>query len=122
MPILDIEIIGEASPAASPSLAQDLADEAGRVFGARPGTTWVRLRTLAPGHYAENGAVIEPFDRPVFVTVQKRELPARTQLTEEIAALTQAVARSVGRPAEHVHVKYEPAAAGRQAFGGTLLE
>ena len=83
MPIVDIEIVGDAPPP-----AQALADEAGRIFGSAPGTTWVRVRALA----------------------------------EEVRTLTHAVARAVARPPEHVHVLSEPAAAGRIAFGGALVE
>jgi hypothetical protein len=37
-------------------------------------------------------------------------------------ALTQAVAESLGVDAQRVHVQMAPAAAGRQAFGGRLVE
>jgi phenylpyruvate tautomerase PptA (4-oxalocrotonate tautomerase family) len=122
MPILDIEIVGEASPPPSSQLAQALADDAGRLFRAKPGTTWVRVRALAASGYAENASLVAAADRPVFVTVLKREVPTHAELADEIAGLTQMVARAVGRPAEHVHVAYEPAAAGRVAFGGKLVE
>lgn len=122
MPILDIEIVGEASTETSPSLAQALADDAGRIFRARPGTTWVRVRTLAASLYAENDSMVGVADRPVFVTVLKRELPKQAELAEEVAALTRTVADALGRPAERVHVAYQPAAAGRVAFGGALVE
>jgi hypothetical protein len=36
------------------------------------------------------------------------------------AGITEAIAGCLGRPPERVHVRYEPAAAGRQAFGGNL--
>jgi phenylpyruvate tautomerase PptA (4-oxalocrotonate tautomerase family) len=58
----------------------------------------------------------------VFVTVTRRQVPMRAQLAAEIAALTEAVARIVGRPAERVHVEYSVAAAGRMAFGGVLVD
>ena len=61
-------------------------------------------------------------DWPVFVTVTRRALPERAALGREAAALGQAVARAVGRPAERVHVEYAPAAGGRIAFGGTLVD
>jgi phenylpyruvate tautomerase PptA (4-oxalocrotonate tautomerase family) len=118
MPIVDIEIVGDAD-AAPAALAQALADEAGRIFGSPPGTTWVRVRALAAAAYAENGVAA---GRPVFVTVTKRQPPSGAALAEEIGTLTRAVARAVGRPEEGVHVLYEPAAAGRVAFGGALVE
>jgi phenylpyruvate tautomerase PptA (4-oxalocrotonate tautomerase family) len=120
MPILDVEIVGDVQDPRPTALAQALADEAGRIFASAPGTTWVRLRTLAPSDYAENAETVSA--RPVFVTVMKRQVPARAELAQEIAALTRAVARLVGRPAENVHVTYEPAAAGRAAFGGKIQE
>lgn len=121
MPIVDIEIVG-AADAASAALVQALADRAGRIFASPPGTTWVRVRALPAWGYAENEAAVAANDRPVFVTVTRRHVPAAPALAEEIGALTRAVAELVGRPAEHVHVTYEPAAAGRAAFGGEVVE
>lgn len=121
MPIVNIEIVADAD-AAPPGLVQALADRAGRIFGSPPGTTWVRVRALPASGYAENEAAVAANDRPVFVTVTRRQLPAPPALAEEIGALTRAVAQLVGRPAERVHVMYEPGAAGRAAFGGTVVE
>lgn len=121
MPIVDIEIVGEAD-AAPPALAQTLADEVGRIFAAAPGTTWMRMHALPAAAYAENGVAVAAGDRPVFVTVTRRQPPSGPALVKEIGALTQAIARAVGRPAERVHVSYEPPAAGRMAFGGALVE
>jgi phenylpyruvate tautomerase PptA (4-oxalocrotonate tautomerase family) len=121
MPILDIEIVGNVTPPAA-TLAQALADEAGRLFAAPPATTWVRVRWLAREAYAEDGAMVATADLPVFVTVLKRQVPERVALAREMAALARAVARVVGRPAERIHVEYAAAAAGRIAFGGVLVE
>ena len=99
-----------------------LADEAARVFGSPPGNTWVRVHTLARECYAENGIAVAPSDLPVFVTVLKRALPEHAELAREMTALTQGVARIVGRSPGLVHVEYAAAAAGRMAFGGTLVE
>lgn len=121
MPLVDLEIVGDAT-AAPEGLAQTLADEAGRIFGAAPGTTWVRVRMLDPRGYAESGAAVGIAERPVFVTVTKRQPPAGAALTEEASALTSAVARLVGWPVARVHVIYAPAAAGRIMFGGVLVE
>jgi hypothetical protein len=57
----------------------------------------------------------------VFVTVLHARPPEGQAREREAAALTQALAVVVGRPAACVHVQYAPAAAGRQAFGGALL-
>lgn len=119
MPIMDVEMVADSLPA---GLAQALADAAGAVFGSSPGQTWVRLRPLPPASYAENGGNVPPDAAPVFVTVMKRALPPRTILVREIDALTHAIAGVVGRPAHRVHVQYAPAAAGRMAFGGVLVE
>ena len=121
MPIVDIEIVGDVN-AAPPALAQALADAAGRIFGSPPGTTWVRVRALAAAAYAENDVAVAADARPVFVTVIKRQPPSGPALAGEIGALTRLVAQAVGRAAEHVHVSYEPAAAGRIAFGGVVVE
>lgn len=44
-------------------------------------------------------------------------------LRDEVAALTRVVAASCDRPTDNVHVLYgAPAAAGRLAFGGSLVE
>jgi phenylpyruvate tautomerase PptA (4-oxalocrotonate tautomerase family) len=122
MPIVDIEIVGEVTGSAAGGYAQALADEAARVFGSPPASTWVRVHTLARECYAENDVAVAPSDLPVFVTVLKRALPERAELAREMTALTQAVARVVERSAGRVHVEYAAAAAGRMAFGGTLVD
>lgn len=119
MPIVDVEVVAHTLPA---GLAGKLADAAGRVFESAPGTTWVRLRALDPACYAENGGAQVADAGPVFVTVQKRAMPAPADLAREISTLTEAIAGAVGCPAHRVHVQYAPAAAGRQAFGGTLVK
>ena len=48
MPILDVELVLEPGEALRPELAGELADQAGEVFGAAPGTTWVKLRRFLP--------------------------------------------------------------------------
>lgn len=122
MPIVDIEIVGDPKGAIEPGLAQALADGAGAIFGAAPGTTWVRVRRLPATAYAEHAAPVQPSEWPVFVTVTRRELPERAALGREAAALAHAVAQTVGRSATRVHVEYAPAASGRIALGGTLVE
>ena len=122
MPIVDVEVVGPDAGADDGPLAQALADAAARVFGAPAATTWVRVRALAPNAYAENGAPLVAAELPVFVTVRRRDVPARDTLAGEVRALTDAVAAIVRRPAARVHVEYAPALAGRMAFGGTLVE
>ncbi|MCI0334447.1 MAG: hypothetical protein L0228_14610 [Planctomycetes bacterium] len=119
MPILDIEIVlrpGEALPA---DLAKTLAELATQVFGAAPGTIWVKLKTIDADNYAENGVGTETY-HPVFVGVLKAKLPTLEQIQAEVTALTAVIAEACGRPQENVHVLYEPEGAGRIAFGGKL--
>ncbi len=120
MPILDIEVVCARSDAASLPPAAVLATAAGKVFGSRPGSTWARLRVLDPNCYGENDAAT-PEPGPVFVTVTHARPPSGETLDKEVAALTEAMARALARPAENVHVEYAPAAAGRIAFGGRLV-
>ena len=54
MPILDVEIVLEPGESLRPELAGELADRVGEVFGAAPGTTWVKVRAIPAEHYAEN--------------------------------------------------------------------
>jgi hypothetical protein len=121
MPILDLEIVGASDDATAVS-AQPFADAAAAVFGSPPGRTWVRLRRLDRACYAENGCTLADDELPVFVTVLHAHPPAGGALGAEVRALTQAIAAASGRPAERVHVQYAPPAAGRQAFGGRLVE
>jgi phenylpyruvate tautomerase PptA (4-oxalocrotonate tautomerase family) len=91
------------------------------VLGSRPRGTWVTVETVAAERYAENAGA-EPGVAPVFVRVLLRDGPPRENAAEQAAALTGAVARCCGRPPENVHLFYQPAAAGRVAFGGRLVE
>lgn len=113
MPILDITIVGATDDDA---LAQRLADAAGDALGTEPGRTWVRLHRLPRRDYAENGgSALEP----VFASVLLARPPDdRAALARSLAA---ALARAVDRLEENVHVLFEPAAAGRVAFGGALV-
>ena len=121
MPILDIEPVLDAHAAVDPTLAQRLADAAAAVFGQAPGRVWVRLRPLPAAQYAENGAAVEPAERPTFVTVLHARPPEGDARAQEAAALTGAIAGVLGQSAERVHVQYAAAGAGRQAFGGRLI-
>jgi phenylpyruvate tautomerase PptA (4-oxalocrotonate tautomerase family) len=123
MPILDIEcVLPEGSAAAPAGTAQRLADASGRALGSKTGHTWVRLRTLDATAYAENDATPDADSLPVFVTVLQAHVPGGAALAAQVTALTQAVADALGVDAQRVHVKMAPPAAGRQAFGGRLVE
>ena len=122
MPILDIELVQpDGAPPLAAVLTQALADAAGRVLGAAPGHSWVRLRVLPAAHYAENEAPVAADELPAFATVLHARPPQGDALAAETAALTQALAACLGRSPQRVHVQYAPAAAGRQAFGGVLV-
>ncbi|HEY8427325.1 MAG TPA: Rid family hydrolase [Sandaracinaceae bacterium] len=113
MPILDVTVVAAGD---DPSLAQRLADAAGRALGAEPGRTWVRLHRLASSDYAQSGGAK---GEPVFAQVLLERPPDdRAALARSLAS---AIAGATGRPPEHVHVLFEPAAAGRVAFGGALV-
>ena len=118
MPIVDVEII--TSEPLDGGLAARLADMAAQGFGSPPASTWVRVRSLPPEHYAENGTATPTGWRCVFVTVLKAQRLTGSALEIEVRALTEGVARVCGRPVENVHILYEPDAQGRIAFGGVL--
>jgi hypothetical protein len=120
MPIVDVELVRLADDDPIPS-AQALATAIGRALGTPPGRTWVRLRTLDAGCYAENEASVPAPGLPVFVTVLHARPPQGDVLEDEVRRLTQTIAECIGCAAERVHVQYAPAGAGRQAFGGELV-
>jgi phenylpyruvate tautomerase PptA (4-oxalocrotonate tautomerase family) len=119
MPILEVRAVGELG-GATDGLAQRIADAAAGVLGAPPRGTWVTVEQIPRASYAENGGV-EPEVEPVFVRVLLRDGPPRERLADQVAALTRAVAGCCGRSEENVHILYEPAAAGRVAFGGRVV-
>jgi hypothetical protein len=121
VPIIDVEFVHSAQGRALPN-ASTLAAAIGRALGTPPGRTWVRLRTLDANFYAENESSVSTSELPVFVTVLHAHLPDGPSLAVEVQVLTKAVASCVGCSAEHVHVEYAPAGAGRQAFGGSLVK
>ena len=121
MPILDVEIVEAPGEPGQPGLAQMIADEAGRVLGSAAGRTWIRKRVLPMQDYAENLAVLVADELPVFVEILHRQPPTGDALETEIAALTEAIGRAMGRSPARIHIRYAPAAAGRQAFGGRLV-
>ena len=120
MPIVDIEIVLMANEAIREEMVSELADELGEVFHSSPGRTWIKVHPLLANQYAENGGRPEGV-YPVFVTVMKSELPLLEEMQKEVAKITGAVAQICGRPAENVHVIYQPEARGRVAFGGKIV-
>ena len=122
MPIVTVEIVAGANDSMAHDIAQSLADAIGRALMSPPGQTWVRVRFLVRGQYAENEAILDEAQLPVFVTILKQQHPQRKELEVEVIALTHAVAQVIGRPATCVHVEYAPAGAGRLSFGGILVQ
>lgn len=121
MPLVEIEIIG-TSRIANSKLTRQLADALGEIMGSPPAGTWVRLKTLPYGQYAENGTNRPLGRKAVFVTITHRKLPPRVQLRRQSADISRIVGRLCKRPAAHVHVICEAAGAGRIAFGGKLID
>lgn len=122
MPILDVEIVLRPGEVLAADLASTVADRASTALNVPVGRTWVKLRTLDRAAYAEDGDGRPPAVHPVFVAVLQAELPPPEELAAEIARLTDAIAAACDRPAQNVHVCYEPPTRGRMAFGGRLLE
>ena len=121
MPIVTVEVVVEDRGSIAPDLARAIADGVGRVFGSPPGQTWVRLHTLDMTRYAENDSSLSTSELPVFVTLLKHQPPSGPSLEAEVASLTEAIARAVGRPATSVHLEDAPGAVNRLAFGGKLV-
>ena len=122
MPIIDVELVATEESALSKTSIAALADALGKVFGSPPGRTWVRVRFLSSSAYAENESTLSKEELPVFATVLHTRPPEGEALTTEAKAITLAIASCVGRDPERVHVQYAPAGAGRQAFGGKLVQ
>lgn len=120
MPILNVQLVGEVPESVRVGLAQRIADSAGEALASRPRGTWVTLQFLAAEAYSENAGGPAPGAQPVIVSVLQAEPPEGAALVEQIARLTRAIADACDRPAESVHLVYEPPARGRIAFGGHL--
>jgi len=120
MPIIEIEVITPDGAVPRATMASELANRLGEVFGTPAGQTWVRLRTTSSSHYAENDAPVENDMLPVFVTVLKAGQPGRASMADESARIASAIADVCDVTRERVHVLYQPDAAGRIAFGGRL--
>lgn len=123
MPIIDIELVCKSEAEFHAVSARILADALGHALNSAAGRTWVRMRYLDHRAYAENETEAKhATDLPVFVTILKAHPPAMQALSEEVLKITEVVAACVGCSPQRVHVQYAPAAAGRQAFGGKLVE
>ena len=122
MPVVTVELVADSDRPLERNLAQALADAVGRVLNSPSGHSWVRLRMLPRDAYAENDALVDEAELPVFVALLDRQPPVGAELQSEVAALTHAIAQVVGRPANCVHVEFAPAAVGRVAFGGRLVQ
>lgn len=122
MPIVDVEVVGPVADAVRVGLAQRIADAAGVALNSRPQGTWAKVRFVADDAYAENGGAPPDGAQPVFVSVLVAELPDRALMSEQASRLATAVADACGRSSATVHIMFEPAGAGRVAFGGELPE
>jgi hypothetical protein len=121
VPIVEVEVICQSEAEFAVLSAQSLADALGQVFGIAPGHTWVKLLLLSSHQYAESETVVQATELPVFVSILHAHLPQDELLAAEAKTITLAVAQCLGRAPDRVHVQYAPAAAGRQAFGGTVV-
>lgn len=121
MPVITVQLVGARDDTLPEALAQRLADRLGQALAAAPGTVWVKLETLPPHRYAENGPTLADGERPVFVAVLLHTVPEASTLALRARAIAGAVAEATGRDPGRVHVVFEPAAAGRIAFGGELM-
>ena len=117
MPILDIEIIGNEPPQ---NLAQRIADASGIILNSSSGQTWVKIRTVPEGQYAENNSQIR--FSPVFVSVLLRTLPEIAERERLAQKLSEMIAKEVNRSSENIHILFLPEGAGRIAFGGRLIK
>ncbi|OGC92323.1 MAG: hypothetical protein A2W25_16255 [candidate division Zixibacteria bacterium RBG_16_53_22] len=122
MPILDIEIVLRPGETLRAGLTSEIADRCGEIFRSTKGGTWVKINAIPWECYAENGAGPEDDNFPVFGSVLKARLPEPEAMQAEVTSLTEAIALACARPLENVHIIYEPAAAGRVAFGGKVVE
>ncbi|MBW8010709.1 MAG: hypothetical protein FVQ83_05620 [Chloroflexi bacterium] len=119
MPILEVEIILRVNEKLKADLAGDISNVAGGIFNSPDGHTWVKLREMPRGYYAENGGGPPEDISPVFVSVLKRQLPGLVEMQAEAARLSAEIWVVCNRPKENVHILYLPPGAGRIFFGGS---
>ncbi len=120
MPILTVEIVGPVDAQLQHGLTRRLADAAGAALQSRAQGTWVKTVFISPDNYAENAGGPPPGVYPVLVSVLLAQPPHGEALQLMVHTLTSAIAEVVGRAPDNVHIVFEPAAAGRIAFGGNL--
>ncbi|HLF74679.1 MAG TPA: hypothetical protein VI524_10055 [Anaerolineales bacterium] len=120
MPIVDIEIVLKAGETLRAEWAAGLAEELGSIFASPPAGTWIKVRGLPSGQYAEIGGAPDGV-YPIFVRVIKSKLPSLEEMQIEVGRITGSVAQICGRPSANVHIIYEPEAKGRVAFGGKIV-
>ena len=120
MPIVTVDIIGEPGPSET-KLAQELADACAPAFPPEHREVWLQVRFTPGRDWAVSGGPASERPAPILVHVVREVNPQGKDLEREIRGITAAVARVAARPAENVHVTYEPSALGRMAFGGKLL-
>jgi phenylpyruvate tautomerase PptA (4-oxalocrotonate tautomerase family) len=124
MPMLDVTVVlrdGESlARDVGQRLAQRLADAAGPVFAAAPGTVWVTLTDVPGHHYAENGVATADTPRPVFVRITLAADAPPADRADQARRLVATLAPLLARDPSHVHLIYAPPGAGRVAFGGRL--
>ncbi|MBL8352797.1 MAG: hypothetical protein JNL87_21080 [Burkholderiaceae bacterium] len=121
MPIVDVRPVVSASRELPGNAAQRLADAIAQVLQAETGRVWVRLTEMPRHDYAENRTILEDDDLPVFVTVLLADWPEQDVRARQAVTLASAVAASLGRLVERVHIEYAPPGRGRIAFGGQLM-
>jgi phenylpyruvate tautomerase PptA (4-oxalocrotonate tautomerase family) len=121
MPLLEVEVVLKDGEVVDPRAAARIADAAASVFGAPPGNTWVRVRTLLSSAYAEDAGGPPDGVFPVFVSVLKARHGSLDETAFEAKRLARAIAPILERPPENVHIVYEPDGAGRVSFGGRLV-
>ncbi len=119
MPIVHLEIITETKESVPvPEVLQALADQLGELLGSPAGGTWVKAVAIPRDAYAENGGELPGDVRPVFAYITRHGLPEASRLAEEAREVAELLSRVLERPADNMHVIYEPPGRGRVAFGG----
>ena len=73
MPIVEIELVLKPNEIIQAEIVEELAEQLGEIFGSPKGTTWIKVRSLAHDHYAENGEIPNRVF-PVFVSILKSKL------------------------------------------------
>ena len=119
MPIVDVEIVLKENETIPENLSSNFANELGRIFNSPSNSTWVKVRGLSAHQYAENGETRKDV-LPVFVRVIKSKI-LKGEIQKEAEQIAVVVANICDRPAENIHIIYEPDGSGRVAFGGKLI-